>query len=265
MKMKSENYQAALYDLVDKISRQPLGALTEGFDMVEHLRQILHQILPDDAHQKANGKLFVCCTQLVPVDQYAPLTVHDVEQGTSSSRFSKGPKRFQVGKYCWELGEQLIFSNFGDKNELIEILLGCACVPWFEVCKPPSSNGKYLVDGSLSQKDNLPEEVQFPFPPGRLIRISPDPKNHNKMRDKIATGWMDTSGQRFDISPLNMFQVGKGLFGPPKGHLEAFYINGYEEAIRFLKFYHTYEDSQQGLPPRKRQYAAIHSVEDLAP
>ncbi|XP_077994970.1 patatin-like phospholipase domain-containing protein 4 [Glandiceps talaboti] len=262
---KLMDFLAAIHNLVDELSSQPSGALTQGYDYLDFLRRALHDILPEDAHTKASGRLFVCFTELVPIDRYAPLTVHDVEQGTSSSRYSKGPKRFQVGENSWELGERRIVNNFTSKNELIEVLLGCACVPWFENIKLPCVNGRVIVDGSLSHKANLPEEIAFPFPQGRLIRISPDPKNHAKMRDKIAAGWIDTSGQRFDVSPLHMFLVGNGLYGPPKGHLEASYVHGYEDATRFLMFYHCYEDNELGLTPRQRQYAAIHSVADLAP
>ena len=83
------------------------------------------------------------------------------------------------------------------------------------------------------------------------------------MRDKIACGWVDTTGQRFDISALEMFRTGNGLYPPPKGHLEAYYADGYEDATRFLKFYHCYAENQKGFEPRHDRYAAVHSVEDL--
>lgn len=84
------------------------------------------------------------------------------------------------------------------------------------------------------------------------------------MRDKIAIGWIDTSGQRFDISALQMFRVGNGLFPPPKEFLETYFAEGYEDAIRFLKFYHAYEENQEGLfKPRQMKYPNIHGIDDL--
>lgn len=84
------------------------------------------------------------------------------------------------------------------------------------------------------------------------------------MRDKLAVGWVDTSGQRFDISSLQLFRVGNGLFPPPKDFLQTYLAEGYEDAIRFLKFYHAYEDNDKGLyKPRQREYAIIHGINDL--
>ncbi|XP_002735865.1 patatin-like phospholipase domain-containing protein 4 [Saccoglossus kowalevskii] len=260
-----QDFLRSVHRMAEDISQLPSGALSKGYDMIVSLRNVLTELLPEDCHEKASGMLFLCFSELIPVDPYAPLTTHDVDQGTSSSVFTRGPKRFQVGPYYWQLGERMIASHYASKNELIETLLGCIYVPWFEGWQPPAINGRYMVDGSLSHRANLPEEVQFPFPPGKLIRIHPNPKNHAKMRDKIAVGWVDTSGQRFDISPLHMFRVGDGLFAPPQGNLEAYYVHGYEDATSFLKFYHSYEENSTGLNPRKTQYAAIHSIADLAP
>ena len=83
------------------------------------------------------------------------------------------------------------------------------------------------------------------------------------MRDKIACGWVDTTGQRFEITSLQMFRIGDGLYPPPKGHMEAYFADGYEHATKFLKFYHSYEENDKGYEPRSDRYAAIHSPEDL--
>ncbi|XP_038054452.1 patatin-like phospholipase domain-containing protein 4 [Patiria miniata] len=257
-------YLYALYDIVDEVAPLPFGALSQGFDFVDRLRRALSENLPSDAHEKATNRLHVKATALNQVDKYQSVSVHDVDQGTSSSIRTRGPKQFEIGDRCWKIGHEVEISSYESREELIEVLLGCIYVPWFPSWDPPHYNGRFLGDATLSRTSNLPVDVDFSFHPShRLIRISPDPKSRASMRDKLACGWQDTTGQRFDISALEMFRTGNGLYPPPKGHLEACYADGYEDATRFLKFYHCYQDSRKGLGPRRDQYAAVHSVDDL--
>ncbi|XP_033646069.1 patatin-like phospholipase domain-containing protein 4 [Asterias rubens] len=258
------SYLYALYDIVDEVAPLPFGALSVGFDFIDRLRSALKANLPSDAHVKATDRLYVKATVLNIVDKYNSVSVHDVDQGTSSSIRTKGPKVFEIGDRCWKIGNEVEISRYESLEELIEVLLGCIYVPWFPGWIPPQYNGRFLGDATLLQTSNLPSNVNFSFgTPNKLIRISPDPKSRATMRDKIACGWVDTTGQRFDISALEMFRTGNGLYPPPKGHLEAYYADGYEDATRFLKFYHCYAENQKGFEPRHDRYAAVHSVEDL--
>ncbi|XP_030845051.1 patatin-like phospholipase domain-containing protein 4 [Strongylocentrotus purpuratus] len=252
-----------LYDIVDEMSPLPNGAITPGFDFIGRLRVLLDRLLPMTAHQLASHKLFIKATELRLVDKYDALTVHDVDQGTSSCVRSKGPKVFEVGDRAWSLGAEVQISSYGSREELIEVILGSVFVPWFTTWTPPSCNGKFFGDVTLSRKENLSGDVTFQFPPGSLIKISPSPKNRLNMRDKIACGWVDTTGQRFDISALQMYRIGDGLYPPPKAYLETYFADGYEDATRFLKFYHIYEENGRGYGPRQDSYASIHFVEDL--
>ncbi|XP_022088317.1 patatin-like phospholipase domain-containing protein 4 [Acanthaster planci] len=257
-------YLYALYDIVDEVAPLPFGALTPGFDFIDRLRSLLNENLPSDAHEKATNRLHVRATALSMIDKYDPVSVHDVDQGTSSSVRARGPKQFEIGDRCWKIGDEVEIASYRSREELIEVLLGCIYIPWFPSWNPPQYDGRFLADATLSRTSNLPVNVDFSFrPANQLIRISPDPKSRATMRDKIACGWVDTTGQRFDISALEMFRTGNGLYPPPKGHLEAYFADGYEDATRFLKFYHCYEDNPKGLGPRRDQYAAIHSVDDL--
>nr|XP_054762142.1 patatin-like phospholipase domain-containing protein 4 [Lytechinus pictus] len=260
---KLQDLLCGLYSIVDDISSLPYGAITPGFDFIGRLRALLTQLLPMNAHELASHKLFIQATELRLVDKYDPLTVHDVDQGTSSCVRTKGPKVFEVGDRVWSLGSEVQISSYSTREELIEVILGSVFVPWFTTWTPPSIDGKFLGDVTLSRKENLSTDVTFQFPSGNLIKISPNPKNRLRMRDKIACGWVDTTGQRFDISALQMYRIGDGLFPPPKAYLETYFADGYEDATRFLKLYHIYEENGKGYKPQRDSYAAIHSVEDL--
>lgn len=55
-----------LSQLSARTREQPLGILTPGFSLVDHLREALCADLPSDAHQRASGKLHVALTSLRP-------------------------------------------------------------------------------------------------------------------------------------------------------------------------------------------------------
>ena len=57
------------------------------------------------------------------VEKYQTLTVHDVAQGTSSCVQTKGPKVFEVGNRCWNLGKEVELSNYASKEELVEVCI----------------------------------------------------------------------------------------------------------------------------------------------
>ncbi|XP_072046717.1 patatin-like phospholipase domain-containing protein 4 [Amphiura filiformis] len=260
---KLPDYLYLLFELIDEIATLPLGAISPGFDLIHRLRSILLKILPEDAHIKASQKLHLKATLLQAVDKYQTLAVQDVEQGTSSCVRTKGPKVFEIGNRCWSLGQEVELVSYASREDLIEVLLGCIYVPWFPTWQPPQVSGKILGDSALSRLENFHAEPSFHFPPGKVIKISPDPKCRTAIRDKIACGWVDTTGQRFEITSLQMFRIGDGLYPPPKGHMEAYYADGYEDATKFLKFYHSYDENEKGNGPRSDRYAAIHSPEDL--
>ena len=103
------------------MSPLPNGAITPGFDLIGRLRALLDRLLPITAHQLASHKLFIKATELRLVDKYDALTVHDVDQGTSSCVRSKGPKVFEVGDRAWSLGAEVQISSYGSREELIEV------------------------------------------------------------------------------------------------------------------------------------------------
>lgn len=58
MKESAEHVQ----NLAKEIRKKPLGALTPGYSFTRSLRYMLDDILPEDAHEIAQGKLYVSLT-----------------------------------------------------------------------------------------------------------------------------------------------------------------------------------------------------------
>ncbi|XP_052587682.1 patatin-like phospholipase domain-containing protein 4 [Peromyscus californicus insignis] len=50
------------YDLAEETRRQPLGAVTPGYDFMGRLRPGVERLLPPDAHARAHGRLHVSVT-----------------------------------------------------------------------------------------------------------------------------------------------------------------------------------------------------------
>ena len=50
--------------MAKKIRKKPLGALTPGFKMSKEMTKTLEDLLPPDAHSKANGKLHISMTNM---------------------------------------------------------------------------------------------------------------------------------------------------------------------------------------------------------
>ncbi len=99
----------------------PLGAISQGFDLIDRLRNILTKILPEDAHTTASQKLHLRATLLEIVDKYHTLSLHDVEQGSSSAVRTKGPKVFKVGDRFWSLGQEIELVSYASRQDLIEV------------------------------------------------------------------------------------------------------------------------------------------------
>ncbi|KAK3101266.1 hypothetical protein FSP39_002246 [Pinctada imbricata] len=103
--------------LATKARSKSLGPLHPSFNITRILRQALHEVLPDNAHEIAAGKLFISLTRV-------------------SDR------------------QAVLVSEFESKAELIQALLCSAHVPFYSGLIPPAYRGTRYVDGGLS--DNLP-------------------------------------------------------------------------------------------------------------
>ena len=53
-----------IIEMTEDIRRRPLGVFDRSNQMVDILPRLLDKLLPDDAHERVNGRLFVCMTRL---------------------------------------------------------------------------------------------------------------------------------------------------------------------------------------------------------
>ncbi|XP_076066510.1 brummer isoform X3 [Oratosquilla oratoria] len=97
--------------------RTTLGPFSPTFNVEKLLREGLLSVLPDDAHERVSGKVFISVTR-----------VSD--------------------------GKNVLISHFDTREELIQTLLSSAFVPGFSGWMPPTVKGVRYVDGGFS--DNLP-------------------------------------------------------------------------------------------------------------
>ncbi|KAL5006657.1 hypothetical protein ScPMuIL_015463 [Solemya velum] len=103
--------------LASKARSRSLGPLHPSFHISKILRLALREILPENAHKIASGRLFISLTRV-------------------SDKKS------------------VLVSDYASKEELIQALLCSAHVPFYSGFLPPSFRGVRYVDGGLS--DNLP-------------------------------------------------------------------------------------------------------------
>ena len=106
-------------DIVTQARSNFLGPLSPRFKLNEILLTNLREKLPEDAHVRATGKLYISLTR-----------VRD--------------------------GQNVIISDYASREELIQVLL-CSCfVPFYSGLVPPTYRGVYYIDGGLS--NNLPAD-----------------------------------------------------------------------------------------------------------
>jgi len=94
-----------------------LGPFSPSFNINQILLDGLQNILPDDVHERVNGKLHVSLTK-----------VYD--------------------------GKNLLVNAFSSKQEVIDVILASAFIPIFSGWLPPRYRGIRVIDGGYS--DNLP-------------------------------------------------------------------------------------------------------------
>ena len=106
-----------MMNIVKDLRSRYLGPFSPGFKLNEMLLRDIQQELPENAHIRATGKLYISLTQF--------------------------PE-----------GQNVIVSDYQTRDELVQVLL-CSCfVPFYSGIFPPTYRGVRYVDGGLS--NNLP-------------------------------------------------------------------------------------------------------------
>ncbi|XP_020660963.3 omega-hydroxyceramide transacylase [Pogona vitticeps] len=108
-----DDLKKCLYGAAKHARRTILGPLAPGFSVLRILQRRLYQILPENSHRMATGRLYVSLTRLID-------------------------------------GQNVVVSEYNSKEELIQALI-CSCfVPIYAGFIPPSFRGVRYVDGGFT-------------------------------------------------------------------------------------------------------------------
>lgn len=181
-------------DLATKARKQFLGALSPSFDLMQHLQAGLEQFLPEDAHERASGKLYV-----------------------SLSSF---PQR-----------DNLIVSQFDSRDELIQVLLASCYIPLYGGMTVPVYKGEKWFDGGFS--DNLPvfesgKTIRVSPFCGNFEICPHDKQSYNWFKTTLG------KNMEVVVNFRNMERGFQALFPPSSKDLHKIYKHGYSDALNFL-------------------------------
>ncbi|XP_077994725.1 patatin-like phospholipase domain-containing protein 2 [Glandiceps talaboti] len=182
-------------EIVIRARSRALGPLHPSFNVSKILQDGLRKVLPKDAHLKASGRLFISLTRLSD-------------------------------------GANVMMSEFETREDLIQVLLCSAFVPFYSGLIPPSYKGVRYVDGGLS--DNLPAFsgndptiTVSPFS-GESDICPPSDDTSNYLHMSLA----NTSIQ---LTPTNLYRLSRALFPPEPEIMTKMCRQGFEDALKFLK------------------------------
>ncbi|CAG5120229.1 unnamed protein product [Candidula unifasciata] len=192
---KIEESAEHIHNLAKEIRKKPLGALTPGYNFTRSLRYMVEDILPEDAHEVAKGKLFVSLTNA-------------------------------------ETKENELMSDFESRDELIDALVASCYIPVYAGIKLPMLRGQKYIDGGLS--DNLPKFdtgrtiTVSPFDGKSDI----GPRVGQEIEKKAH--FINVHNQDIQVN-LNNIKKGVHAFFPPKRQmLQEYFERGRRDASRFL-------------------------------
>ncbi|XP_056455603.1 patatin-like phospholipase domain-containing protein 2 isoform X1 [Gadus chalcogrammus] len=173
--------------------RHQLSVLHPAFSLLGGVQDSLLRYLPPDAHLWASGRLCVSLTRLSD-------------------------------------GENLLVTEFDNREELIQVLL-CSCFfPLYCGVTPPSYRGVRYMDGALS--NNMPLHDQR-----NTITVSPFCGEADICPREGGLGVLAVHYGNLGIrvSQLNVKRIYRSFFPPEPAELAEMSHNGYMDALRFLR------------------------------
>ncbi|XP_018585428.1 patatin-like phospholipase domain containing 3 [Scleropages formosus] len=197
--------------LAREARRRTLGPLHPSFQCMKVIRMGLERDMPTDAHLHASGRLCVSLTR-----------VSD--------------------------GENVLVSQFDNREELIQALI-CSCfVPMYCGLIPPALKGVRYVDGGMS--DNLPR-----YKMRNTITVSPFSGESDICPKDSSSNFHElrVTNTSIQMNMANMYRLSRALFPPEPQILAEMCQNGYKDALRFLK--------QNNLLRVARPYASLRVTE----
>ncbi|NXN91912.1 PLPL4 protein, partial [Rhinopomastus cyanomelas] len=101
------------YGFAEEVRKLNFGAVTPGYDFMKTLREGIESILPSNAHEIADNRLYVSVTNT-------------------------------------KNGENCLVSNFASREDLIKVLLASSYIPLYAGMKPVEYKGEKWIDGGLT-------------------------------------------------------------------------------------------------------------------
>ncbi|XP_071165546.1 patatin-like phospholipase domain-containing protein 4 isoform X2 [Mytilus edulis] len=113
---KIEECKNFTYGLAKEVKSKPLGALTPGYNLLDSIKTFLNTMLPEDAHQKASGKLYISLTNT-------------------------------------RTRENVLVHQYPSREHLIKCLLASSHIPLYASRLPVKIDGQKYMDGGIT--DNM--------------------------------------------------------------------------------------------------------------
>ncbi|XP_033124412.1 patatin-like phospholipase domain-containing protein 2 [Anneissia japonica] len=170
-----------------------LGPLHPSFNIQQILKDGLIRVLPFDAYKKVSGNIFISLTRL-------------------SDR------------------KNVIISEFDSNEDLIQVLLCSAFIPFYSGIIPPSYKGVKYVDGGIS--DNLPSLGDD------TITVSPFSGESDicpPSDDFSSYLQLSLSNTYIQITPSNLYRLSRALFPPDPEILRKMCEQGFDDTLKYLQ------------------------------
>jgi hypothetical protein len=212
--------RSALQELVTATRLQPLGMLTPGHSLVEHVREQLCARLPSDAHRSASGRLHVALTSL---------------------------REGEVGRCHYK-------TDFYSRDELIDAVSASSDIPGIT----GHARRRVMLDspgigllGRLMRRDYVDGGLEDVFPDpfggtGSVVFVSPFAGEGLAIspprveRTSTIPAWSPVQparhGRSIEISRANFWRGRDALF-PSHDAMRAHEATGFKRAAAFLKLH----------------------------
>nr|ARI45076.1 adipose triglyceride lipase brummer [Leptinotarsa decemlineata] len=177
--------------VITEARSRSLGAFSPSFNIHKLLMENLEKFLPDDAHIRCSGKLHVSLTRV------------------------------------WD-GKNVVLSHFDSRDELIQVLLASAFIPFFSGLLPPKFKGVRYMDGGAS--NNLPTLDE------NTITVSPfcGESDICPRDDSSQLFHINVANTSIELSKHNIYRMLRILFPPKPEVLSNMCKQGFDDALRFL-------------------------------
>ncbi|BFG02936.1 1-acylglycerol-3-phosphate O-acyltransferase Pnpla3 [Drosophila madeirensis] len=188
-----ETMAADFLRVVGEVRRHPLGPFSPSFNLQRCLLEGMQRELPEDAHERVSGRLHISLTR--------------------------------VRDRC-----NVLMSEFGSRQELLQALL-CSCfIPGLSGLMPPQVRGVRYMDGAFSNNLPLLDE--------HTVTVSPFcgesdicPRDRSSHLFHLNLNWANTC---IRISRPNLRRMVRIVLPGRAEFLSAFCQQGYDDALYFL-------------------------------